>query len=97
MPTYEYAYERNGEKVVVERHNVPMSQSSDSIEVVDTEDGNRYIAERIFSVNAHMNHSWSEDINASDLPPKHWGPDDVKRHAANKSKRARQRKASTSR
>lgn len=83
MPTYEYIYDRmDGTTVHVERINVPMSQSGDEITVVDTVDGNSYIAERFMSVTSDMKLAWTEDIRTSDLPPKHYGPEDVQRDLA---------------
>ena len=80
MATYEYQYTRSdGTSIRVERINVPMSKASESVEVVDEVDGKRYIAKRIMSITANMGHSWSEDVRTSDLPPKHYGPEDVKR------------------
>lgn len=78
MATYEYEYTReDGTCVRVQRVNVPMSQSSDPIEVVDKEDGKCYLAERIMSLTADMSFSWSDDVRNSDLPPVDAKPEDV--------------------
>jgi hypothetical protein len=80
MPTYEYEYTRkDGKTVRVTKFAVPVEESAKPIRVVDKTDGRRYTARRIMSITARMNHSWSEDVNASDLPPKHYGPEDVAR------------------
>ncbi len=99
MPTYEYQYTRkNGHVVTLERLYVPMSQAAEPIEVLDTEDGNRYIAERIISAGGDMSLAWTDDVRNSDLPPKHYGPEDVKRDLAHrKSRKRRKKKASTRR
>jgi hypothetical protein len=91
MAHYEYEYVRaDGVRVVVERVNVPMAESDTPVEVLDDTDKNTYIATRILSLTADMSLSWDEDIKASDLPPKHYGPEDVARDRAAKRGRKKQ-------
>ena len=56
-----------------------MSKSADPIEVVDSVDGNTYIAERILSLTADMGYSWDYATNTSDLPPVDAHPKDVEK------------------
>lgn len=96
MPTYEYMYERmDGATVKVERVNVPISQSSEDIVVVDTVDGISYIAQRIMSLTGDMSQAWTDDIRNSDLPPKHYGPADVTRDRAKRKGRKRSKATSS--
>lgn len=96
MPTYEYLYTRaDGEEITVTKVNVPMSQSSESIEVIDEEDGISYIAERVISLTANMGASWDEDVRNSDLPPKHYGPEDVQRDLDRRKGRKRTKRNAT--
>ena len=95
MAYYEYEYIRaDGIRVVIGRAKVPMDQASDPVEVLDLTDKNTYIATRILSLTANMSKAWSDDIINSDLPPVHYGPEDVARDRA--KKKGRKRKAPTS-
>jgi len=78
--TYEYEYIRkDGTHVTIERSGIPMGMASEPLEVIDPEDGNRYIAERIISLTSDMSWSWESDVRNSDLPPVNADPADVKR------------------
>lgn len=91
MPMYEYEYTREDGSVVQIVYPGSMETASEPIEVVDKEDGNRYIATRIMSLTADMSYSWSDDVRNSDLPPVNYTPEDVKRDLAKKKRRSKKK------
>lgn len=79
MAIYEYEYTKaDGTTVVVEEIR-SMSDRLNDLEVIDLQDGNSYLATFRMSVNADMSKSWDDEMLNSDLPPRHYSPEDVQR------------------
>lgn len=77
MPTYNYEYTRDDGTLVEFEAFRHMSARNEAFEVLDKEDGKTYIATRGRIEGAQVSPLVGADWKNSDLPPVHYGPEDV--------------------